>query len=277
LDNIGRKFEIARSKYNELKVRWKATPQRVELNRAIRYRGSCGKDGDMFKIHWDKKEITSESTTTTQSYENRIKGAHTVFSYEEVTEEEKKVYGIHEYPNVKGYSHKSVLGLDSLTHFTSGDVRYIQKMVEYLNGYWGPKRHGRIWVLFYDGIPSIAGNYQEWAWEGGNDNEIVICIGLERGTKKINWVKPFSWSPNRKIIPLMRDEINSIKVLNGYTLFNAINKHMAVYERKDFKEFDYLTIDPPKWAIITTYIATLLITVVVCFWAVNNEESHDWW
>lgn len=277
LDELGRKFEISKSKYGELRSRWKATPQKVELNRKIVYKGSCGKDGNMFKIHWDKKELTTEGTTTTQLYENRIKAAHSVFKYGNVSQEERKIYGIHEYPQVKGYTQKSILGIDSLPQFTRREVLYMQKMVEYLNGYWGPRKHGRIWVLFYNGIPSVAGNYQEWAWEGGNDNEIVICIGLEKGTKKINWVKPFTWSPNRKIIPQMRDEINSIKVLNGFTLYKAINKHMEEYERKDFKEFDYLTLDPPTWAIVVTFIVSIFLTLFVCYWAVVNEESHHWW
>ena len=44
--------------------------------------------------------------------------------------------------------------------------------------------------------------------------------------------------------------------------------------RKEFEDFSYLTVDPPFWAIITTYILTLLITVGMSYWAVNNDISH---
>ena len=48
---------------------------------------------------------------------------------------------------------------------------------------------------------------------------------------------------------------------------------MSKYERKDFKEFDYVTVEPPTWAIIVTFILTIAITFGLCYWAVVNEYT----
>jgi hypothetical protein len=45
------------------------------------------------------------------------------------------------------------------------------------------------------------------------------------------------------------------------------------YKRKDFKEFSYLTVEPPEWAIWVTAIVTALITFFVSRWATINEAG----
>ena len=42
------------------------------------------------------------------------------------------------------------------------------------------------------------------------------------------------------------------------------------YKRKDFREFSYLTVEPPEWAIWTTAIITALITFFISRWATMN-------
>jgi hypothetical protein len=113
---------------------------------------------------------------------------------------------------------------------------------------------------------------QEAYWDGGNDNELVICIGLDNKTRKIQWTRPFTWSPERSIIPDVREDIMT------YSRFNVDNIAKSVYinvkkeyKRKDFKEFSYITVEPPTWAKWVTFIVTLIVTVVLCWWAITNQ------
>ena len=50
---------------------------------------------------------------------------------------------------------------------------------------------------------------------------------------------------------------------------------MENFQRKDFKEFNYITVEPPTWAVVTTYIITILITFVLCYWAIVNGIVTD--
>jgi hypothetical protein len=43
------------------------------------------------------------------------------------------------------------------------------------------------------------------------------------------------------------------------------------WKRKDFKDFDYLKVEPSKTAIILTWLLTLISTIGTIFWAINNE------
>ena len=50
-----------------------------------------------------------------------------------------------------------------------------------------------------------------------------------------------------------------------------LNKNLGRFERRSFKEFDYLTVEPSKGAIIFVYILALIISLAVNFWVVSNE------
>lgn len=45
--------------------------------------------------------------------------------------------------------------------------------------------------------------------------------------------------------------------------------------RKKFEEFNYLTVDPPLWAVITTFFVTLAVCAGVALWAVLNEHRPE--
>ena len=72
VNSLGEEFSVSEKYYNYLMGLWKATPQFVELNRNINYHYGCGKDGDMYKILWDKNPLTAKSTTATHSYSSGV-------------------------------------------------------------------------------------------------------------------------------------------------------------------------------------------------------------
>jgi hypothetical protein len=272
VNSLGDEFSVSKEYYDYLRNKWKATPEFVELNRDIDYSGGCGRDGDMYKVNWNLDPLTAEATTTSHWYENRVQAAHTAFDFAEVTEEDKKTYKLFDYPEIDGFHQETVLGLDKVKWIKKYELNRMKQWSKYLNGYLGTKKHARIYFLFFVDQSALAANMQEAYWDGGNDNELVICIGLNSKTRKIQWTRPFTWSPERSIIPDIREDIMT------YPRFNVDNIAKSVYinvkkeyKRKDFKEFSYITVEPPTWAKWVTFIVTFIVTVLLCWWAITNQ------
>lgn len=273
VNSMGQEFPVSEDYYNFLKKKWNSVPTFFEMNRDINNSFfGCGRDGDMYYIKWDGKESTSESTTTKKTYENRVKAARNSFDFVKVTEEEKNQYELYDYPEVKGIKQTTVLGLDKVKWLGPNQINGMAQSSDYLNGYLGPLKKCRIYYLFFVDKPPMASNMQEAYWEGGNDNELVICIGLSKGSSEIKWVRPFSWSKNRMIIPSVREDIMGMKNFDYNLVRGSVFKNVLMhFERRNFKEFSYITVDPPFWSYIFVFIITSLITYGVCYWIINNE------
>ena len=98
IDDHGHQYSISEAKYLELRIKWKAKPNFVELNRDIDFHGSCGKDGDMYSIKWDGKIETSESAVIERPFENVVKASHSAFQYQEITDDEADSMKLYHYP-----------------------------------------------------------------------------------------------------------------------------------------------------------------------------------
>jgi hypothetical protein len=275
VNSLGQEFSITEKYYKYLTKLWNCKPEFVELNRDINHGGwGCGKDGDMYSIKWDKDPLHAKATTTDHWYENRVQAAHSAFDFVKLTDADIKQYRLFDYPEINGWKQETVLGLDSLKQLKSGNVNYFKQQSDYLNGKLGPKKKVHIFFLFFKDQPQLAASMQEAYWDGGNDNELVICIGMNSTSNKIEWVRPFSWSTNRRIIPEIREEIMDIGFFNPASICRVVEKSVVDhYVRKDFKEFSYLTVDPPEWAKWVTAIVTLLITFFISRWATINESG----
>jgi hypothetical protein len=275
-NSLGETWNIDFAQYEYLRKRWSTKPEFIELNRDINYHGGCGQDGDAYEIRWNKLPMSAESTTTEHTYKNRIKAAHTAFDYPEISDKDKKQYKLFDYPKVDGYSQKMVLGLDSIKWVDKRDKWYMNQWATFLNGQLGVKKHARIYFLYFKDMPAVTGNMQEAYWDGGNDNEIVICIGLSSKTRDIQWVKPFTWSPIRRVIPDVRDGIANTKSFEPTKISKAVWYYIdKEFKRRHFEEFDYVSVDPPTWAKWVTFFVTLAITIGVCYWSVTNDIDGD--
>jgi len=91
---------------------------------------------------------------------------------------------------------------------------------------------------------------------------------------------------NPSVLPLpiqYKDSTYKVKspsypVLNANTwnnLYTYLNKDLKKFKRRSFKEFDYLTVEPSKGAIIFIYIFALLISLGINFWVISNEFYDD--
>ena len=274
-DDQGNSWKISENEYNRLRKQWNCNPEFVELNRNINTHFGCGKDGDMYRIRWDGNMITSEASTWTQRYKNHVQISKSNFGLSNISEDEAKKYGLYDYPNVNSYKQKNVLGLDSMNFLTQPYKNGVYKMFEYFNGFYGPKRKIRTYILLFDNKPIDVAIKQKNYWVGGNKNELVVCIGLDKNTGKLDWVYPFTWTENKRIAVDIREDVMNLGTLNFTNLYNILESSTNDFTYRDFSQFDYLSVDPPTWEVWFVYILTLCISVGLLYYGYQNEYEEN--
>ena len=73
----------------------------------------------------------------------------------------------------------------------------------------------------------------------------------------------------------IRENIMNTKKFSGKALYEVLRRDLEGFQRKQFKEFNYITVDPPSWSITATFLITIIITVSACYWTVVNDLEHD--
>lgn len=72
------------------------------------------------------------------------------------------------------------------------------------------------------------------------------------------------------------DELyNSEEVKSIFDYYAPSELKRALKISKDISEFDYLEIEPPLWSIITCWVLSLIATIGLWLWIVNNEFESD--
>lgn len=274
-DDQGHSWAVTQPEYDRLTRQWKATPKFVELNREIIRHGDCGQDGDMYSVTWDGGMLSAESSTWETTYENHVQVSKSNFDLRDVSKEEARKYGLYDYPEVIGYKQPNILGLDSLTFLQQNYKNGAVKMFEYFNGTYGPKRKLRVFVLLFNDKPMDVAVKQKNYWDGGNKNEVVICIDVNRATGKINWVYPFTWGENKRVSIDLREDITNLDTLNFTAMYHIVDKSTEGFTYRDFKQYDYLSVDPPTWEVWVVYIITLALTIGALMYGYQNDFENE--
>jgi hypothetical protein len=228
----------------------------------------------MYSIKWDGGMLDVESSTWTTTYENHVQVSKSNFDLHDISKAEAKKYNLFEYPDVNGYKQKTILGLDSLTFLEQNYKNGAYKLFDYFNGTYGPKRKIRVFVLLFSGKSVDVAVKQKNYWDGGNKNEVVICIDLDKTTGKINWVYPFSWGENKRIAIDLREDISNMGIMDFTKLYHIVDESTVGFTYRDFKQYDYLSVDPPTWEVWFVYLMTLGITIGLLVYGYRNEFEN---
>ena len=88
----------------------------------------------------------------------------------------------------------------------------------------------------------------------------------------IQWSKCFGWTKEEALKSAIQDHLMDQKVLDlgelGTWLYPQIQGKVI---RRDFREFDYITVDPPAWSVMFAYIFTLLLCMGIGWFEVVND------
>jgi len=253
-----RTFEISQTKYNNLVRQFKSTPKFYDMHRNYH-----DIDGDMYHSDWRGDDEGLEPVVVTESYENRPKAALNVFHYDPVDTFEIKTYKPFDYPPIMEIFHQQcLLGIQ--------DVK-AHKELQILNSRLGSPMQIRVFIAIFKNLPREAGFVQERYWQGSNKNEFVLCIGIN-DSNEVKWAYDFSWTDKQDIKIESRKFVEDQKTLDLTKIVHYLNDEIIMkWKRKDFKDFDYLTIEPTIGQSITILILILITNGLIGWWIVVNE------
>lgn len=221
------------------------------------------KNGNLYRTVWNGDDLLLEPVVTSHTYENRVKASTSVFKFEKV---DPKTFGLFDYPPIENfYQQRSILGDGGLTQPVAESI--LQKR----NAKIGASKQVRLFILVFRDQPIQAGFEQQNYWQNGNKNEFVVTIGVDR-QNHVQWCHPFSWTEVESLKIETRDYVVNQKQLDLEKLVNwLIPEVQGKFQRKHFKDFNYLTVEPPMWAVGLTFLFTCMVNAGVGFWIVQNE------
>lgn len=231
------------------------------------HRSYRSKDGDAYVTSWNRTRENSYPVTWTHLYQNKVKASsYSIFKYGNMSEEEIKENKLFDYPEIKNNDQNPILGFNA----TDTDI----DAVRYLNGYRGPKNQIHVFILCFNNPSLEVAEMQKAYWQGGNKNEFVVCLGVKNNT--VIWCNPFSWSDEPMLEVKTRDYFIKHPDINfkdyAEWLDTQIDKN---WHRKEFNDFNYLSIELS----IDWYIAILIIilcyNVGISYWVITNEFTLD--
>lgn len=280
----GWRLSISQDMYTRLVKKFKQTPafQMVDHKRECGFGDYIIKDGGMYYAKWPGTSETSHMVAETHQYENKVQCTNSLYNYPEVTPTEKSQYGLYDYPKVSDdYDLPTVLGT------VIPDQAKAEQKLKFINGDLGPKKQVHVWVVLFRNKPIEAGEMQESYWKGSNKNEFVITIGLNN-LNEVQWCHVFSFTEVQEIKITARNFIATQKKLNLVTFADFLYPELSQkWIRKQFVDFNYLTVEPPLWALIMVFIIQIVFNVLYSIWAARNsftlkdptgsEERNDYY
>lgn len=262
----GRSSSVSEQKYNELKEKWGGDPSFIELDRSIVYHGGCGQDGDAYQVSWPGEVLTSEAYCWEVPFTNPVKASHSAFRYEDITKENADSLGLYHYPEFFDFYRQPAI--------LSKDFRFretVYRKFEYLNANLGPRNKVKVFTLLFKNKDINVASLQEQYWEGGNQNEIVVCIGVD-DKLNITWVKPFTWCDNRRVKIDLREDLAEIGVFDPDAILKVYERIISSeFKYKSFSDFNYLSFDPTATQYIWVSIITLIVSVLSTIFIIKNE------
>lgn len=256
-DHSGRERECSNEEFSAMKDRLQAPSVFVDMHRDYYTR-----DGDAYEYQWNGQTAQLYPVTRSHEYENKVKASRSVFKFEDISEKEARRIGLYDYPDIHLRDQCPIIG----AKFSARQERAIRV----LNAQYGPKKEFRLYLLFYRNKPLSIADRQRSYWQGGNKNELVVCVGLDNRNRVV-WSDAFSWCDSPVLSIKSRDWFMSHRLdLCAFASYiePIVQKE---WKRKNFADFKYLSVelsDKQYWGII---ILMLLLNIGLSVWVVRND------
>lgn len=256
--SCGEHIGIPQNTYVMLKNRW-ANESFIDLRRSYHT-----KDGDEYVTKWNKQFASIESITTSHLYRNKVKVSNSVFNFKKIDAKTTKVV---EYNPINTHKCDFIYGWDN-----QGDQEYLRKW----NAYTGAKKKVALMVMVFKNRPLEDAFIQESYWKGGNKNEFIVCVGVSSNT--ITWAHIISWTPLTTLKVQVVREIVDMKTLNMFQLLKYLGETINSVPnvvRRDFREFDYLTVPVPWWGYVLALILCIGCSIGMAIFVVENDFTNE--
>jgi len=262
IDNNHNEIEISKSYYDYLQNSYQKPKVFVDMNRHYH-----SYDGDCYQTDWPKTIQTTKSITRENTYENKIQCSHSLFKIEDLNESEIKKWKVYNYPDIKDYDQKTLLGITL--------VDSIENKFKYINSVYATQFKIKTFVAVFKNMPLKSAYKQRSHWEGINKNEFLICVGTDSVTNKITWIKCFSWMKK----PTLEKNIESL-IDNQNLTFNDIANELlktipSQWKRRDFVDFDYLKIEITSNQLTILMILLLFYNIGISILVIKKDISFN--
>lgn len=210
--------------------------------------------------------------TKLMSFNNRVKASPTLFSFVKPSPEIDK--RLQEYPqNSNHFESDRLMG----TGRNSMDLRAFDVM----NAKVGFNKHANIIMVGFLNEDATIAEWQKSKWAGGKKNDVVICYGVKSNPYKAEWCRVFGWTEKEDCKRNLQNIIMASTLDN--TVLDKIRDEVSRnYVIKEWKKFDYITIEPTTGVIIWMLCATFFTQVGFYIFAMVNNVSNwkelmDWY
>ena len=255
-DNMGNDYYCDEEDFNKVKNLWKVPSVFVDMHRDY-----YSIDGDAQDYYWDNNRGTIVTFTEEHTYENRLLGSGSAYNFMDIGKDEAKKLGLYEYPEIKGkYLFKEQNPILGYKIGPGNLKRYLA-----FNALEGKTRQMHLFVLvFPDSCGVRIAQEQQAYWKGGNKNEFIICIGLNKKTGIIAWAYTFSWQYDTTLDVKCRQWLtgNGKHIFDPGKLMTWIENNKGLWKRREFKEFEYIDSYLTK-SQMTTIIWTVCILSII--------------
>lgn len=261
-DTNGYNVSVDKEHYKKLRSKW----NNEKAEHPWRSGQSSWGDGRRFTTLWPNTEEDQVPCFTAHRYENRIVRSRSLFKLKIPTENEKKKFALVDYPEIYDYHYqKSIIGWQN---------RKAEESLTRFNSEYGRIKQVRVFIIVFVNQPLEAGFKQQALWQNANKNELVLCLSVSKANM-IDWVYPFCWDNDKLKIDL-REAIAEQKELDMEKVVQTTTKLvLEEFHRKSFKDFEYVTLDPPGWAVGLCFVFIVFVNVGVALWVIYNQFKGD--
>jgi hypothetical protein len=242
---------IPQSKFEELCTRW-GNKQLHDMNRHYH-----SINGNAYFSVWNSTFSDIEPIASMHNYKNKIKTSDSLFRNVDF---KLKPY---DYKTVNGYMCDYIYGDNNLED---------QLLLRQWNALLGAKKKVVMMLIPYYNEPRVNAINQEAFWKGGNKNEFILCVGITN--KIIEWVHVISWTPQIVLKEKIEREVLRMEKYDTKSVINYMGNEIQSCDgvmRRDFEEFNSITVPIPTWATVLIYILSILSSVGLAYWAMANE------
>lgn len=261
--NDGKETECSEKKFDKIRKKFKSPTIFRDMRRNYHTI-----DGDAQDYFWQNDLDNVESITKEHWYENRIKSGKSILAFKKLKKKDIKTWGLYDYPEVEDGYQTSVVGIN----LPESQTKYIDA----LNALYGKDHQIRMFMLFFPDKPALVSEYQKSYWEGGNKNEIVICLGYDSKTNKITWCEAWSWSDVPLIEGRAKQYFMNHNDINLKDFYHYIIPFVTTdWNRKSFSDFNYINIELSLNQMIWVFVITLLYDLGISIWIVVNQYKVE--
>jgi hypothetical protein len=201
-----------------------------------------------------------------------VRSSKSIFNFQDVSKEDFIKYGLYNYPTFKFMNNtQDLINYNPILGWNN--VEDSKKLQRY-NGILGSWKKVHMVILVFRDKPYEASLMQEAYWKGANKNEFVLCIGVSKN--KIKWTKVISWTDKQDLKVYVSRVVKEMDTLNMSAIIDTVAANVKEkFVKKDFRDFDYITIEPSDTAILITLILTIISTVGLAVFSILNQFDVD--